>query len=144
MNWNLDNLTPAPLKPLSPETNVYPFEGNGGIQMNRYTIVEHVKARHSVVVWTASDLDRYWVYRPGQDCVESIGEGNWGLTSGVWVRGLAGMAALFPLFAGYFRVTSVGTARTGTTADDFAEWMLLGKVERATYGVSSFVSCHLD
>ena len=40
--------------------------------MNRYTIVEHVKARHSVVVWTASDFDRYWIYRPGTDCVDSI------------------------------------------------------------------------
>jgi hypothetical protein len=28
--------------------------------MNRETIVEHVKARDRVIVWTASDPDRYW------------------------------------------------------------------------------------
>ena len=97
--------------------------------MNRYTIVEHVKARHSVVVWTASDFDRYWVYRPGQDCVESIGEGNWGLTSGVWVRGLAGIAALFPLFAGLPRYFC-RHCQDWHDSDETAEWMLLGKVER--------------
>lgn len=32
--------------------------------MNRETIVEHVKPRDEVIVWTASDLYyRYWVYR---------------------------------------------------------------------------------
>jgi hypothetical protein len=109
--------------------------------MNRYTIVEHVKARHSVVVWTASDFDRYWVYRPGKDCVDSvcilgpaqaairdIAEEE-GLRGGIWVRGLAGIAGLFPLFAGLPRYFCRICEEFHDT-DETAEWMLLGKVDR--------------
>jgi hypothetical protein len=111
-------------------------------QMNRETIVEHVKARDKVIVWTASDFDRYWVYKPGKDCVESvcisgpvetaikdISEAE-GLGGGIWVRGLAGIAGLFPLI---FRDSSVYFCRRCNDfhdADDTAEWMLLAKLDR--------------
>jgi hypothetical protein len=117
--------------------------GHGGIQMNRDTIVEHVKTRDQVIVWTASDFDRYWVYRPGKDRVDSvhiqgpvqaaikdIAEGE-GVNGGIWVRGLAGIAALFPLV---FQGASSYLCRHCDDfhySDDIAEWMLLGKLDRA-------------
>ena len=107
--------------------------------MNRETIVEHVKARDRVIVWTASDLYyRYWVYRPGKDSVKHLC-----ITLGVQdaikdvakrdglVRGLAGIAGLFPRV---FRDSSVYFCRHCNdfhSSDDVAEWMLLGKLDRA-------------
>lgn len=110
--------------------------------MNRETIVEHVKAKDKVIVWTATDLDRYWVYRPAKDCVDSIRiQGpvpaaiediarEEGLRGGIWVRGLAGIAGLFPTV---FQGSSHYLCRHCDDfhdSDDVAEWMLLGKVDR--------------
>jgi hypothetical protein len=141
MNWNLDNLTAAPLKPQSPETNVHPFERNGGSQMNRDTIVQHVKTRDQVIVWTASDFDRYWIYRPGTDCVDSISirgpvqaaikDIAERLRGGIWVRGLAGIAALFPVIFREFPRYHCRHCDDFHNSDDTAEWMLLAKLDRA-------------
>jgi hypothetical protein len=111
--------------------------------MNRDTVVQHVTARDKVIVWTASDFDRYWVYKPGKDCVEAIDirgpvsaaiqdiAKEEGLSGGVWVRGLAGIAGLFPLI---FRDSSVYFCRRCSNdfhdADDTAEWRLLAKLDR--------------
>ena len=77
--------------------------------MNRETIVEHVKARDRVIVWTASHMySRYWVYRPQTNrvdyvCLTDMRETiklvakKEGKKGGVWVHGLAGMSALFPV-----------------------------------------------
>src|SRR5580704_14531618 len=112
-------------------------------QMSRETIVEHVKTRDRVIVWTASDFDRYWVYRPGKDCVDSIcirgpvqaaikdladGEGSSG---GIWVRGLAGIAALFPVIFREFPRYHCRHCDDFHNSDDTAEWMLLAKLDRA-------------
>ena len=111
--------------------------------MNRETIVEHVKARDRVIVWTASDLYyRYWVYRPGKDSVEHLCI-TWdmqdaikrvakidGLNGGIWVRGLAGIAAMFPRV---FRGPSNYRCRHCKefhNSDDIAERMLLEKLDR--------------
>jgi hypothetical protein len=111
--------------------------------MNRETIVQHIKARDRVIVWTASDLDdRYWVYRPGQDSVESVelcGDVQAGITSiaeregkgGIWVRGLAGIAALFPIIFEEFPRYHCRHCDDFHSSDDTAEWMLLGKIDRA-------------
>lgn len=111
--------------------------------MNRETIVQHIKARDRVVVWTASDFDRHWVYRPGKDCVDSIQiQGpvqaaikdiakEEGLNGGIWVRGLAGIAALFPVVFGEFPPYYCSVCWCFHDSDDIAEWMLLGKVDRA-------------
>jgi hypothetical protein len=97
--------------------------------MNRESIVERIKARDSAVVWTASEPDRYWVYRPRKDSVDLIGEGD-GLSSGIWVRGLAGIAGLFPLFGGLPRYFC-RHCEDWHDSDETAEWMLLAKVDRA-------------
>jgi hypothetical protein len=99
-------------------------------QMNRETIIEHVKARDTVIVWTASDPGRYWLYKPGKDCVELIGEYS-GITAagGAWIHGLSGIAALFPLFADlpdYF----CRDCEDWHNSDETAEWLLLAKVDR--------------
>jgi hypothetical protein len=107
-----------------------------------FTIVQHVKTRDRVIVWTASDLGLYRVYRLGKDCVESvrirgpvqaaikdIAEGE-GLSGGIWVRGLAGIAALFPVFRESPRY-HCHRCDDFHNSDDTAEWMLLGKQDRA-------------
>ena len=111
--------------------------------MNRDTIVEHVKARDRVIVWTATDPDLYWVYRPGRDLVDSVRlrgpvpaaiqdiATEEGMKGGIWVRGLAGIAALFPLV---FKDASHYLCRHCNdfdNSDDVAEWMLLAKLDRA-------------
>jgi hypothetical protein len=110
--------------------------------MNRETIVQHLKTRDQVIVWTASDLDLYWAYRPGKDCADSIcmrgpvqaaikdiAEGE-GLSGGIWERGLAGIAALFPVFREFPRYYC-RRCDEFHDSDDTAEWMLFAKADRA-------------
>jgi hypothetical protein len=106
--------------------------------MNRETIVEHIKARDRVIVWAASNsYYRYWMYRPETDRVDYVcllssvpdtikeiakKEGTKG---GVWVRGLAGIAALFPVV---FRDATNHLCRQCNgfhNSDEVAERMLL-------------------
>jgi hypothetical protein len=111
--------------------------------MNRETIVQYVKARDRLIVWTASDFDRYWVYKPGKDCVESIDirgpvsaaiqdiAEEEGLNGGIWVRGVAGIAALFPVV---FKDASHYFCRQCNdfhNSDDVAEWLLVGHANRS-------------
>ena len=104
--------------------------------MNRETIVEHVKARDRVIVWTASNsYNRYWIYRPGANrvdyiCLFNVPEAiqnlakEEGLNGGIWVRGLAGIAALFPVI---FRDAQHPCLPCNDyhNSDDVAERMLL-------------------
>jgi hypothetical protein len=107
-----------------------------------FAIVQHVKTRDQGLVWTASDLGLHWVYRPGKDFVESvrirgpvqaaikdIAEGE-GLSGGFSVRGPAGIAALFPVFREFPRY-HCRRCDDFHNSDDTAEWMLLGKQDRA-------------
>jgi hypothetical protein len=107
-----------------------------------FAIVQHVKTRDQGLFWTASDLGLHWVYRPGKDFVESvrirgpvqaaikdIAEGE-GLSGGFSVRGPAGFAALFPVFREFPRY-HCRRCDDFHNSDDTAEWMLLGKQDRA-------------
>ena len=105
--------------------------------MNREKIVEHVKAKDRVIFWTASDLYfRYWVYDPRKDRVTYVVETcsipekiKWlakkeGLKGGIWVRGLAGIAALFPVV---------------DCSDEVAERMLLATLPKVAVEVENQV-----
>lgn len=109
--------------------------------MKRETIVRYAKAHDHVIVWTDSELEHTWVYRPGNDSLESVemrdpvpvatkqiaeAEG----CSGVWVRGVAGMAALFPIFAELPRYWC-RECKEFHDSDETAEWMLLANVDRS-------------
>jgi hypothetical protein len=116
---------------------------NGASEMNRDSIVDHIKARDRVIAWTASNLYyRYWLYRPSTervdyvclttavpDAIRKVAEQE-GTQGGIWVRGLAGLAGLFPMFGEPSR-HYCNHCEDFHDSDDTAEWMLLAKVDRA-------------
>jgi hypothetical protein len=103
--------------------------------MNRETVVECVKAKNRIVVWTATDFGRYWVYRPRLDSVKAVNirgpvpPAIKGFAEEDDLRGLAGIAALYPVFRD-FPQYHCRHCDDFHNADDVAEWMLLGNVDR--------------
>jgi hypothetical protein len=96
--------------------------------MNRDSIVQHVKARDKVIVWTASDTNFCWVYWPVEDRVDYVRMQD-EPKSDIWVNGIVGMAALFPLFecCQHYLCRNCEDVHD---SDETAEWLLIGHNSR--------------
>jgi hypothetical protein len=76
-----------------------------------------------------------------QAAIKDIAEGE-GLRGGIWVRGLAGIAALFPVIFREFPRYYCRRCDDFHNSDDTAEWMLLGKLDR-TMAQFNFDQLHM-
>jgi hypothetical protein len=97
--------------------------------MSRDTIVQHIKARDQVIVWTASDSNYCWVFWPGKDGVDYVQTRDLVQNAGIRVRNLTGMGVLFAVF-GETPEYYCKDCNQFHDSDDTAEWMLLAQIDR--------------